>query len=81
MLTLVSVIFQLLRVSARLGSLLQQLELGSVDLSQADVLSFHLQPALRLEKNLITCTKCKQELQENTVHMPNGIRFICRPIM
>lgn len=46
MLTLVSV------NSQRLAALLQQLQLGSVDLSQADVLGLHLQSALRLQEKV-----------------------------
>lgn len=64
LLTLVTVIFQVLqfqlqRVSAGVRVLLQQLELGGVDLRQADALGLHLQPALTLPtgRNIITLTR------------------------
>lgn len=71
MLTLVGVISQLLRACARLGALLQQFELGSVDLSQADVLGLHLQPALRLQKKLIAkYISAGRKRVENAVRRP-----------
>lgn len=64
LLTLVTVIFQILqlqlqRVCAGVRLLLQQLELGGVDLRQADALGLHLQPALTLEhtgRNIMSLT-------------------------
>lgn len=68
----------LLWVCGRLGALPQQFELGGVDLSQADVLGLHLQPALRLQANgNPKYASARSAVRENAVCVTNGTRLIC----